>query len=85
MAGDYVTVKIANDVARDARIVAACRQITLAEYLSESLRPCVSRDLRKELLDRSNEHQKLEAESVASSAGGERLVGAGEQDGQGVG
>lgn len=51
-----VTVKVAVDVARNAKIVAAFRELTLAEYLSESLRPVVERDLKKELLERSAEH-----------------------------
>ncbi len=82
MPSEYVTVKISNDLARDARIVAACRQVTLAEYLSQTLRPCVASDLRKELMERSNEHQKLEAAAL-SSGEMERLVDGRQEDGQG--
>jgi hypothetical protein len=56
-----VTVKIAADLAKDAKIVAAFRDLSLAEYLSETLRPLVAGDLKKELLERSAEHlPKLE-------------------------
>lgn len=54
-------MKIAADIARDAKIVAAFRDLTLAEYLSETLRPLVDLDLRKELLERSAEHRRLDS------------------------
>lgn len=81
MASAYVTVKIAIEVARDAKIVAACRQVTLADYLSETLRQCVALDLRKELVERSNEHVKLMTENGSSGGDEGRLVVAGEQNG----
>ncbi len=42
-------VKIGAEVVAEAKIVAACREMSLAEYLTEILRPVVSRDLRAEL------------------------------------
>ncbi len=44
--------KIDSGVVADAKIVAAFRGITLAEYLSEILRPTVSRDLETEMAKR---------------------------------
>jgi len=43
-----VPVKLALDVVRDAKIVAAYKQKSLAEYLSELVRPLVARDLEQE-------------------------------------
>lgn len=40
--------KVDAQIVRDAKIVAAYRDITLAEYLSELLRPLVARDLKHE-------------------------------------
>lgn len=62
-----VTVKIRGDVARDAKIVAAIRGLTLASYLTETLQPLVDRDLRKALQDRSSEHQKLDSETAETA------------------
>ncbi|MEJ7636466.1 MAG: hypothetical protein WKF75_00375 [Singulisphaera sp.] len=45
--------KIATEVIDDAKVVATLRKITLAEYLSELLRPLVARDLDMELAKRS--------------------------------
>jgi hypothetical protein len=42
-----VAVKIDADVARVAKIVASFKDISLAEYLTETLRPVVERDLRE--------------------------------------
>jgi len=39
-----VAVKLASDVARLARIVAASRGVPMAQYISEILRPVVERD-----------------------------------------
>lgn len=44
--------KIDTEVVADAKIVAAFRGISLAEYLSEILRPAVSRDLESEMTKR---------------------------------
>jgi hypothetical protein len=44
--------KIDSGVVADAKIVAAFRGITLAEYLSQILRPAVSRDLESEMAKR---------------------------------
>jgi predicted DNA binding CopG/RHH family protein len=43
-----VTVKLDSEVVRTAKIVAAYRGLTVADYLSESLRPIAQRDLLKE-------------------------------------
>jgi hypothetical protein len=45
---DDTAAKIDASIVRDAKIVAAYRDITLAEYLSELLRPLVARDLKAE-------------------------------------
>ena len=45
---DDTAAKIDAKIVRDAKIVAAYRDITLAEYLSELLRPLVARDLKGE-------------------------------------
>ena len=42
------TVKLDAEVARDAKIVAAYKDMSLAEYLSELIRPVVARDLESE-------------------------------------
>lgn len=44
--------KIDSGVVADAKIVAAFRGITLAEYLSQILRPAVTRDLESEMAKR---------------------------------
>src|SRR4051794_38967859 len=44
-----VPVKLDADVVRNAKIVATFQDTTLAEYLSELLRPLVERDLAKHL------------------------------------
>jgi hypothetical protein len=43
-----VPVKLDADVVRDAKIVAAYKAKSLAEYLSELVRPLVARDLEQE-------------------------------------
>jgi hypothetical protein len=43
-----VTVKMDSDVVAEAKMVAASKEITLAEYLSELVRPLVQRDLAQE-------------------------------------
>lgn len=48
VARNDVTVKLDAHVAKEAKMVAAAREITLAEYLSEILRPIVHKDLEKE-------------------------------------
>jgi hypothetical protein len=45
VARNDVNVKIDSEVIKDAKMVAAARDITMAEYLSELLRPLVQRDL----------------------------------------
>jgi hypothetical protein len=47
------TVKVDVEVLRKAKIVAAIRDVTLAEYLSEVLRPVVERDHTKAIADES--------------------------------
>jgi hypothetical protein len=61
-------VKIDAGVAHDAKIVAAFRGLTLTDYLTETLRPIVERDLRQAVNERSNEHQKLSKSDVAPKA-----------------
>jgi hypothetical protein len=48
MARNDVTVKLDAQVAKKAKMVAAAREITVAEYVSEILRPIVQRDLEAE-------------------------------------
>jgi hypothetical protein len=48
MARNDVQVKLDAAVATEAKMVAAARGITLAEYISELLRPLVRRDLEQE-------------------------------------
>lgn len=48
MARNDLQVKIDADVVRKAKQVALLRDVTLAEYLSELLRPLVDRDLVQE-------------------------------------
>jgi hypothetical protein len=48
VARNDVAVKLDAEVVRVARIVAAYRNIPMAEYLSEILRPIVNRDLEEE-------------------------------------
>jgi hypothetical protein len=42
-----VAVKIDAEVVRQAKIVAAYKDVSLAEYMSEAIRPIVERDLRE--------------------------------------
>ena len=53
-----VVVKVDANVIRDAKVVAAFREVSLAEYLSELLRPLVSRDLEGEMSKRSRQKEK---------------------------
>jgi hypothetical protein len=48
MARNDVNVRLDAEVVSEAKMVAASRNITLAEYLSEILRPIVHRDLEGE-------------------------------------
>lgn len=48
-----VSVKIDADVVAEAKMVAASRDVSLAQYLSELLRPLVHRDLEREYARRS--------------------------------
>jgi hypothetical protein len=48
MARNDVAVKLDSRVAKEAKMVAAARGVTLAEYISEILRPIVHRDLEQE-------------------------------------
>jgi hypothetical protein len=43
-----VSVKVDADVVAEAKMVAASRDMSLAEYLSELIRPLVRRDLERE-------------------------------------
>jgi hypothetical protein len=48
-----VTVKVDAEVVATAKMVAASREVSLAEYLSEVLRPLVKRDLDQEYARRN--------------------------------
>jgi hypothetical protein len=48
VARNDVAVKLDAKVAKEAKMVAAARGITLAEYITEILRPIVHRDLQAE-------------------------------------
>jgi hypothetical protein len=48
MARNDVQVKLDASVIKEAKMVAAARGITLAEYISEMIRPIVRRDLEAE-------------------------------------
>lgn len=53
---DDTPVRVDSAVVRDARIVAASRDVSLAEYISDLIRPLVARDLdalQQELARRS--------------------------------
>lgn len=52
-----VAVKIDADIVRKAKIVAAYKEVSLAQYLSEVLGPTVDRDLK--------EHSRRELEGEA--------------------
>jgi hypothetical protein len=47
-----VTVKMDKEVVAEAKMVASSRDQTLAEYLSELIRPLVQRDLAQEMMRR---------------------------------
>jgi hypothetical protein len=49
MARNDVAVKLDKHVAKEAKLVATARGITLAEYLSELIRPLVHRDFEAEM------------------------------------
>jgi hypothetical protein len=56
-----VSVKVDADVIHDAKIVAAYRDVTLAEYLTELIRPLVARDLDHEAAKRGSLTRRREA------------------------
>jgi hypothetical protein len=49
VARNDISVKLDAHVAKKAKLVATNRGITLAEYISEILRPIVDRDLKHEM------------------------------------
>lgn len=55
MARNDLSVKIDAEVLKQARIVATHRNIPVAEYLSELVRPLVGRDYRKSVDEMSRE------------------------------
>ena len=61
MARNDVNVRLDSEVVSEAKMVAASRNITLAEYLTEILRPIVHQDLEGETAQ--NGHQLDEAEA----------------------
>lgn len=52
-----VSVKMDAEVVAEAKMVAASRDVSLAEYLSELVRPLVRRDLDREYERRANPSQ----------------------------
>lgn len=60
-----VTVKLDAELVKNARVIAAFRELSLAEYLSEALRPIVQRDFRKEILERSGDLPAVDADPDA--------------------
>lgn len=58
-----VSVKVDEAVINDARIAAAYKGISLAEYLSESLRPIVAKDIEEG-------HEKRKTPKVRKPKGG---------------
>jgi hypothetical protein len=48
-----VTVKMDADVVKDAKVVAALKGLSLAEYLTEVVRPVVAEEFEKELAKRA--------------------------------
>jgi hypothetical protein len=55
MARQDLTVKMGSDVVRKAKVVALNRNITLAEYLTERIRPLVDADYEQEVAKMSKE------------------------------
>jgi hypothetical protein len=55
MARNDTAVKIETDIVRQARLIAARRNITVAEYLSEILRATVVKDYRQAVRDMAAE------------------------------
>jgi hypothetical protein len=64
---DNVAVKMNAGVVAEAKMVAASRKISLAEYLSETMRPIVRQDLEHETARRI--HPAVEGEPKKSSKG----------------
>ena len=58
-----VTVKLDAAVVRDAKAVASFRDVTLAAYLSEMIRPLVDRDLDEEFAKRGKAQGKLKSKA----------------------
>lgn len=50
-------VRLAEDVVADAKVVASLKGMSMAEYLSETLRPIVKKALAEELRRRVNESE----------------------------
>jgi hypothetical protein len=63
-----VPVKIDAEVVRVARIAAAYKDMSLAEYISERLRPLVAQDVEDE--HARHPHSKLKEEAPKRKAGG---------------
>jgi hypothetical protein len=59
---DDVTVKIDRGIVSKAKMIASARNVPLAEYLSELLRPPVARDFAKEM-------RRIESEEKGSEPG----------------
>ena len=63
MARNDVNVRLDSEVVSEAKMVAASRNCTLAEYLSEILRPIVHRDLEAETAAQDNGAKLNEAKA----------------------
>jgi hypothetical protein len=63
-----VPVKIDADVVRVAKIAAAYKDMSLAEYISERLRPLVAEDVDREHSKRPHEFPKTRAKKPGGEA-----------------
>jgi hypothetical protein len=50
-------VRIADDVAADAKLVASFLEISMAEYISDTLRPIVKKELQRQMRRRLAEDE----------------------------
>ncbi len=69
-------VRIADDVAADAKSVAALRGTSMAEYLSDTLRPILKRTIIDELNKRSGGREPASIQQTIEGALGRRKGGA---------
>jgi hypothetical protein len=69
-------VRIADDVAADAKSVAALRGTSMAEYLSDTLRPILKQTIIDELNKRSGGREPASIQQTIEGALGRRKGGA---------